>query len=366
MNNESKRLNPQTTMFGHRLRTQNTLLICLAPHWRKALLVTFLLLFGLGLQIANPLVLRHFIDSAQSAQPVFRLVGTAFVYLMVATSVQLLSVAQAYLTEDLAWVTTNRMRSELTRHCLQLDMSFHKVHQAGEMLERIDGDVGQLAGFFSSFVTSVIANAVMLVGVLAVMFALEWHLGLAQTAFTVIALCVLFPVQRIVLPHFIKWREASAEQAAFLEERVAGTDEIRTSGAGRYTAFRLIPFQRNVYDKALRARMMARVSWTAGESFLLLGQVISVGLSAYLLSRGRISIGTVFAVYQYAVLLTQPLSELTVRMQFFQRASASLARIDELFQTKSSILDGNDELPVGPFDVSVKYYPPSIDVCVSG
>ena len=63
-----------------------------------------------------------------------------------------------YLGTDVGWRTTNRLRSDLTRHVLKLDMSFHNDHPPGELIERIDGDVERLANFFSQMSIVVIAG----------------------------------------------------------------------------------------------------------------------------------------------------------------------------------------------------------------
>ena len=46
-----------------------------------------------------------------------------------------------------AGVQTNQLRTNLATHCLQLDMPFHHRHTPGALIERIDGDVGQLERF---------------------------------------------------------------------------------------------------------------------------------------------------------------------------------------------------------------------------
>jgi hypothetical protein len=38
---------------------------------------------------------------------------------------------------------------DLTLHCLRLDMAFHHARTPGQMIERVDGDVGLLGNFFS-------------------------------------------------------------------------------------------------------------------------------------------------------------------------------------------------------------------------
>lgn len=56
--------------------------------------------------------------------------------------------------------------SDLMRHCLRLDLPFHKSPTPGELIERIDSDVTLLANFFSQFTINILGNALLVVGIL--------------------------------------------------------------------------------------------------------------------------------------------------------------------------------------------------------
>ena len=126
----------------------------LLPHKRKMVLLFALLFVNIGLQLANPQILRHFIDTASSPAP-GELIWIAAFFAGTAVLGNIASGFAAYVGEDVAWSATNALRADLVRHTLGLDMTFHKMHTAGEMIERIDGDVTALSNFFSQFVVKV-------------------------------------------------------------------------------------------------------------------------------------------------------------------------------------------------------------------
>ena len=131
----------------------------LRPEWPRAVLLGVLLFAGIGLQLANPQIARTFIDHAQAGEPFERLVWIALLFIGVALLTQVATVAETYVAEDLGWRTTNALRADLTRHVLELDASFHAEHGAGELIERIDGDVSAIADFFARFVVQVLGSA---------------------------------------------------------------------------------------------------------------------------------------------------------------------------------------------------------------
>lgn len=114
----------------------------------KLVLLSILLLASIGLQLWNPQIIRHFIDSAlQPGIQINELIGSALLFITVALLHQLASVSSGYIGEQVGWTATNELRGDLAKHCLHLDQSFHKERTSGELIQRIDGDVNELSHF---------------------------------------------------------------------------------------------------------------------------------------------------------------------------------------------------------------------------
>ena len=74
------------------------------------------------------------------------------------------------------------------------------------MIERIDGDVTTLADFFSQLVVQVLGSLLLLIGVLAVLWTVNWRVGLALTLLAFVVLAVMTRVRTIATPY---WEEPS-------------------------------------------------------------------------------------------------------------------------------------------------------------
>lgn len=325
----------------------------LCPQWRKALLLTVLLFANIGLQLANPLILRRFIDAAIARQALDTLVGGGVLFLVVALLAQGVAVAEAYVAEDLGWTATNALRADLTRHLLGLDMRFHTTHTPGELIERVDGDVTALANFFSRFVLLVAGNIVLLGGVLVMFWREDARVGLAMTAFAVVALTVLARARRLGVAAATADREAHAALFGFLEERLAGLHDIRANGAIAFTMRRLYEKMCTVYDAGCSAIHMQAVLVSISLSLWTLGYLLAMALGAGLFGAGLISLGTVYLVLAYTDLLRRPLDQITNQIQDLQKAGASTLRILELYALLPAILDGpSADVPLGPLAVA--------------
>jgi ATP-binding cassette subfamily B protein len=143
-----------------------------------------------------------------------------------------------------------------------------------------------------------------------------------------------------------------AEMFGFLEERLAGLDDIRANGAGGYVMRGLFGAVQTFYARARRAWLMRSTIWTITMGLFIVAHVLIFALGAYLYSVGAVTVGAVFLFYQYTEMLRAPLEQITRQMQELQKAGASLGRIRELYSERSAIADGPGEAPPpGPLSV---------------
>ncbi|HET8679552.1 MAG TPA: ABC transporter ATP-binding protein [bacterium] len=325
----------------------------LRPQWPRVMLLAALLLASIGLQLAIPQILRYFIDTARSGAASEALLRIGVLFLAVALTGHLVSALGLYASENVGWTATNRLREDLALHCLRLDLPFHNARTPGEMIERIDGDVRQLSGFFSQFVIRVVGNAILLAGIVVLLIREDWRVGLAYALFAVAALAAIRRMIEIAVPHWKQARQASALLLGFLEERLSGTEDIRSSGAVPYVMRRLFGAMRDQMQKTRRAWLLGNMMWAVTAGVVALGGALAFVMSAHLLGRGLITIGTVYLFFHYTEMLRRPLEQITRQMQDFQRASASIGRVGELFAMQSATKDGRGLLPSGPLAVAV-------------
>jgi ATP-binding cassette, subfamily B, bacterial len=327
--------------------------VYLAPYWRKALLLAGLLLGHIGLQLVNPQVLRAFIDATLAGGLLADLISLALLFLGVAVVNQLLAAGATYLSQDVGWSATNLVRADLARHCLELDLAFHNARTPGELIERIDGDVTALSTFFSQLVILIVGSGLLLVGALALIAREDWRVGLALGLFTAVALAILHRLRYLAVPALRDERQAHADLFGFVEERLAGLDDIRANGAGAYAMRGLHGAMRTLFRHARRAWLMRSAIWMTTTGLFILAHLLIFALGAYLFSLGAVTVGTVFLFYQYTEMLRNPLEQITRQMQELQKALASLGRVQELRAVRPTVLDGpGATLPAGPLAVA--------------
>lgn len=344
-----------------RRQYMNILARYVGPERRRVIILTVLLLTATGLQLLQPQIVRYFIDTAVQGGAVRILLLAAGLFIVVALVGQVMGVAATYVGEWVGWRATNALRADLAEHCLNLDMSFHNEHTPGELIERIDGDVNTLSNFFSRFVILVLGSALLLLGVLVLLFWEDWRVGSTLTLFTLFVLVVLRRIQNVAVPYMAAEREASAALFGFLEERLAGMADLRASGAGGYVMRRYHYYMHNLFRKGRTAEMMGTTVWVATTGLFVVGYAIAFSLGILLYRSGAMTIGTVYLIWDYTNQLRRPIEEISRQLQDLQKATASIGRVLQLYETRSNLQDGPgaplpDEAPSVEFcDVSFGY-----------
>ncbi len=333
----------------------------LAPEWRAALVLGVVLLLSIGLQLVNPQIVRGFIDAAQAQAEPSHLLLAAGTFLAAGMGVQAMRLVSTYLSTDLGFRTTNALRSDLARHLLGLDMSFHKERTPGELIERIDGDVTALSNFFTQFVVRLLGNGILIIGIVALLIREDWRVGLIMGALAALGLTGLIRYGGAAVADSAAEREAYADMYGFIEERLAGLDDIRSNGSALYTLRRYYEALRNVYwaattawDKRMIVIRIAAVMWGVG-------QTLALALGIIYFQRGILTIGAVYMVIHYTYMLLEPLEQIARQLQDLQKAAAGVERISDLMALEPQIKGhglrtlGEGALPIAFDNVSFAY-----------
>jgi ABC-type multidrug transport system fused ATPase/permease subunit len=314
----------------------------LRPHtFRLAALAAFLLP-ATATQLVSPRIVRRFIDTAMHGAhaPLTLLWALAGAFIALAIVTQLLQIGATYFSEQLAWAATNRLRGELAAHTLGLDMSYHTATSPGDTIERVDGDVAALANFFSLFVMQIVAGGLLLVGILATVLINDWRIGLVLAAVAFVATFTMHGMRNLARNQWERVRDAFSAFSAFLEERVAGLEDIRANGGGVHVMRRFADINRELATSNMAATRRGQWIYYIASSLFSLGFTLALAVGAQRYLAHAITIGTLFMFMQYAGMMAQPIVQIGTQLQQFQTASASLSRIRTLLNIQPTLLDG--------------------------
>jgi ABC-type multidrug transport system fused ATPase/permease subunit len=324
-------------------------------HWlvRYARPLRFLLIadllcmiVGSALSLLDPLVVKWLIDVAlpsHTLRPV--LLGTLIFCLIYVASLGI-----NYLASFLSCLVTQKMvfriRMSVLRRLHVLPAQYRRDSQVGDTLYRIEQDVDRVAELSGDILPLTIQMAIMGVMVLVTMGVLNWHLTLLVAPM----LPIFYFLQRSYAGRLKEAADNAQHQSgrvnAFLQEHLAGLMQLqllnRTSTqAGKFARLTAKGAQLQVKQRATEMAFGA-----ASVSAIVLGVGLILGYGGYEVTRGQLTVGGLVAFYGYIFRLFAPVSIAIDLQSRFQRVGASIRRIVEMTNPRSTSQSRENVVPL--------------------
>lgn len=316
----------------------------LRPYVKQVLLLSFFLVLYNVIQIINPQIIRYYIDAVfEPTLNTRTILFAALLYIGMNLILRAIMILNEYLSNSLAWATTNDLRIDTTRHCINLDMTFHNKHKTGEMIERIDGDASTLSEFFSTFVVYFLGSILLLIGVLIAVFIEGWIYGVIFLGFTLISLVGLYFVRKISAPLWKKVRESTTEMYGNIEESISGLEDIKGNGADEFLMKSFHGIAQTNYKNKAKAMIVSRTYYAIN---VLMNAVLNIGIlvtSYYLSNTFGINGGSLYLLLSYGANILFPLRLILWQLEQLQNSFANIERINELLSIETKILDEGDK-----------------------
>ncbi|MFI6233152.1 ATP-binding cassette domain-containing protein [Micromonospora sp. NPDC050784] len=246
------------------------------------------------------------------------------------------SLLMAGLTAD--WSADVRRR--LCRVALGQDLPTLETTPVGELLDRIDGDVYQVASAVRNQGTRLAQG--LCVGLLSMVVALFvwWPAGIAMLLLTVVlAVGLRRPTARIG-PARMAEEEAWSDLAAVMEEAVHGQDDVRTSLARPYVlrlyarrAAAVLSRGTVVWVLSARVATVATATIRAGIGVVVLG-------GAWALATDRIDAARLTAIWLLALAFGATAEHVSRMVPEIQEALGAWARVQLLYQARQEPVGG--------------------------
>jgi len=338
------------------MRILGRLLGYLRPHRRRMVAALLLVLVSSALGLTTPYLTKMAIDGPIAQGDLPGLLRIAWLTAAAFLGLYATSAAQQYL---LSWVGQRvlaSMRAQLFRHIQALSLGYHDTHILGVTLSRVINDVAVINELLSQGLITLVGDAVLLVGIVAVMVSMSPRLALL--AFCVLPLMVLATwlfAQRAQVA-FRRTRSRIAAVVGDLAEDLSGMRVIQAfaqEGASRESFDRVNRENRDAYVEAMS---LSFTFLPAVEFLAMLATGIVLWFGGQTVARGELTLGVVVAFLAYVTRFFQPIQEISQLYTTMQAAMAGGERVLELLDTQPEVCDapGAVEMPaiVGRVELS--------------
>jgi len=278
--------------------------------------------------------------------------------LVIALGSGLFSYAQIFITSSIGYRMVYALRRELFSHLQTLSLSFHNQSRSGDLLTKIAGDTNTLKDIFADSILKFTTYVLTVAGMFAVMFALNWRIGLIALAtmpflsYSLFIALATMPFLSYSLFHLYRKTKASVKTQRRQEGKVASRMAEVLSAIPLVQAFAREKYEEEQFDavtadtvrESIRVARLEAAATRSSEIITAVGTAAAVSFGALLVLKHKMLPGELTVVVGYLTNMYKPMRSLAKLSTDFSKAMASADRISEVLDTEPEIQDRPDAI----------------------
>ena len=309
------------------------------PYWRRMVLaiVSAILLAGANTSIAW--IVKKIMDDifAEKNMHMLTLIPIAIVALYFLKG--LFGYGQAYLMGYVGIRVVTDIRNEIYHHLQTLSLAFFTKNPTGVLMSRLSNDTTLLQSTVSNSITSLLRDALTIIGLTGYTFWVNWKLALISY---LIILWAIIPIQifgKKSRKFSTKGQRKMADISKFLYETISGIRIVKAFCMEDYENRRFSEENFRFFKimiKRLRIRSLASPTMEMLGGFAIAGILYYGGYSVI---KGYITPGDFFSFVAAFAMMYKPVRDLNRLNQMVQEGLAAAVRTFEVLDFKADVVD---------------------------
>ena len=243
--------------------------------------------------------------------------------------------------ERLSWSMCDHLRVKLFGRIFSFDLQYHKMSAQGSFLERLEGDIGLLSGFFSSMMIDIAGSLLTVAGVLIAFWLSFPAFGLFFTVLSAGILILFLKTQEPVARLWKRERDMENELLGDFSQSLAAYEDIAGLRKQDFVLDEMEKKFGTLEKQYEKAAFLGNLPSTAFYSLLNAAEAFVFFLGIYLIGTGRMTLGGLYLILSYAELLNTPFLYLKQEFANMPKVIAALRRIREVYEGKKT--DGEEK-----------------------
>src|ERR1700704_3438221 len=307
-----------------------------------------LVLFNNGVWILFPQVLRRAVNDLHSGVTRQKLLTYSLLILAIALIKGIFQFLTRWVVIGISRDIEFDLRNDMFRHLERLSYSYYQRNRTGDIMARATNDLNAVRMLLGPAIMYSANTIVFTAGALAFMLAISPKL-------TIYAFLPL-PAASIIIQYFGRRIHERFERIQAMFSDISARAQENFSGARVIRAYvqeeaEIAAFESANQEYIRRSLGLVRLMgmlWPTLELMLGIAAVIVLWLGGRQVIQGRMNVGDFVAFNTYMMQLTWPVIALGWVINIFQRGTASLIRINEIFLEKPEIADDPTLLSLNP------------------
>ncbi len=270
------------------------------------------------------------------------LVAMAVAMVLIALLTGAFTYLQIYITSRIGNELVYTLRRTLFAHLQRLSLSFHNRSRSGEHMTKIVSDTNTLKDVFAESALTASFHILTFVGMFAVMFFLDWRLGLVVFVTLPMLGATLYYRYRASKASSKRQRKREAVIATRISEVMASVPLVQAFGRERHELERFEAESSEYLEESIRN---ARIEAAASRTVVVIGAlgtaaVVFVGSLQVL--AGRMTPGDLLLFISYVQSMYRPVRNLARLSNKYSKAVVGAERINETLEVEPEIRDKPD------------------------
>ncbi|MGC8916221.1 MAG: ABC transporter ATP-binding protein [Thermoanaerobaculum sp.] len=338
------------------------------PYRLRMVAATVLVTVGALLQVVGPLLTAAAVDLYLRPEPSATgrrvtavlawltlpqqgfggLVSLALLYFLALALGSALMVVQARTMLTTGQLVMRDLREKLFAHLQTLDLAYFHRTPAGRIITRLTSDVDAVNELFTSGFVEILADSLLLVGIVVMLFSLSARL--AVVAFAVLPLLVLLAAwfRRRARAVYLEVRTKFAAVNTHLQEHLAGISVVQLLRAQGASLERLVGLDAEHRNANIRGIFYYAVFYPTVELLTAFGIAGIMYFGAGWSQKGLVSLGVLVAFLQYVQRFYRPIGDLAENYNVLQASIAASVRLRELLAIQPELADPPQPLTPSP------------------
>ena len=240
------------------------------------------------------------------------------------------------------------LRDDMFAHLETLDVEYYNEHKTGDLMTRFTSDLNMIRMAIGPAVICVFDATVMTVMVIAQMMV---YVNVRLTLLALIPMILICVGEiyygKIMHPKYKARQEAVSDLTDYVQESFSGVRVIKAFVQERAQMYGFLKANQNTMDKNLTVVRLQAIVMPLLDVIIGFSSLITLIYGGYLALTGEITLGRFVAFNQYINMLVWPMLACGDAINMFSQGSASIRRVQEVFQEKPEVQD-NDQVVSAP------------------
>ncbi len=300
------------------------------------------MLFATLLNLFIPQIIKEAIDQGLDEGNPSQLYWAAAMILGIAVIRGIAGFLTMYNGEWITFRVAYALRDDFFRAVQTLPFAFHDKAHTGDLMSRATGDISETERFAGTGMVQLVSVILLTIGVVTAMFLEEASLAILAMIPIIALVVVALRLGRVVEP---MWRTIQAQMGVLstrMQESLTGINVVKAFAREPHEFAIFEEENERWYDK----RSGVITSW--GNHWPLFTFILSVGVFILLwfggpqVIAGTLTVGTLFAMISYLLMLNGPMQQLGNLVNLAATAGASANRVFEIIDTPNDIVQKPD------------------------